>query len=203
MKTNVFIRKKSLKGQSPSLIDALDEPLKPARLVRPEPGMTLVTFIAGVAIGATLLAGMRACERLPQPAVKADCMGCHQKMAYEAYFKGSLDPQAMAAAVLATKSPRLLAAIHVAGEKRTPHTARNTGYRKQNSGAWQTAEIWGPITKHTTITEQALIAELAIETHVKEEGNIVRGINAYGGERDKKDGQYAYNVLEELARRTP
>jgi hypothetical protein len=75
---------------------------------------------------------------------------------------------------------------------------RNTGYKGHYSGAWQTERTWGKVTSN--ITDQALIAELALDTHVKDEKDIIRGLNAYGGQKDKVNGAYAYTVLEELRR---
>jgi hypothetical protein len=119
-----------------------------------------------------------------------------------AYFrkhgnKGST-PDQLATAVLMTKSYRVLAAIHTAGERNSPVTARHTGYKGRYSGAWQTSAHWGKVTGN--VTDQALIAELALDAHVKEEGGIIKGLNAYGGESNKAKGKYAYTVLAELER---
>ena len=166
------------------------------------PLATVALLGIGAIMGMALLTGLRACEREPMPAViKHDCASCHNKtMAMIRYFKNKnvKSPEEMAEAVLKTRNPRLLAAIHVGGEKKTPHTAINTGWKGKYSGAWQTHERWGKITKHSTITEQALASELAIETHTAEQKDIIKGLNAYGGESDKKNGKYAFNVLREL-----
>lgn len=134
------------------------------------------------------------------------CIECHnRKNAMVDYLKRNKvkSPQEMAEALLATRNGRILAALHVRGEKKTPHTAMKTGYKNRYSGAFQTHESWGKITKNTSIAEQALIAEVALTTHVTEEKSIIKGLNAYGGHKDKINGAYAYNVLDELQRFVP
>lgn len=162
----------------------------------------LVSSMATIIILLTL--SIKGCsDSYKNPPKQLNCQGCHGlKVKMVEYFKTNKvkSPQEMAEAVLKTKNPRLLAAINVGGEKKTPHTAISTGYKNQYSGAWQTADNWGKITKKTSIADQALIAELALETHVSEEKDIIRGLNAYGGESNKTRGQYAYAVLKELQR---
>jgi len=141
----------------------------------------------------------------PSPPQK-QCIECHnRKNAMVNYLKRNKvkSPQEMAEALLNSKNGRLLAAIHVRGEKATPHTAMKTGYKNKYSGAFQTHDSWGKITKDTSIAEQALIAEVALTTHVAEEKSIIKGLNAYGGHKDKVNGAYAYNVLDELQRFVP
>lgn len=151
----------------------------------------------GMVFGMFVVTGMKSCEK---PQQLSDCMTCHRKVAYTKYFQGSLDPQAMATAVLATKSPKLLAAMHVAGEKRSPHTSRKGGRGGKYGGAWQTGPHFGKVPD--SVTEQALIAELAIGTHFADaKGDMVKALNGYGGDKTKK--QYAYNVLRELEENVP
>jgi hypothetical protein len=161
---------------------------------------TRIGFICfGIMIGMGILGTFKTCVKEPQPAVA--CMTCDQKQKdMTSYFKSKKvkSPEQMAEAVLKTRNPRLLAAIHVGGEKRTPHTSMNTGYKNRYSGAWQTSDHWGKVNADTSISDQALIAELAINTHVTEEKDIIMGLNAYGGERNKRHGKYAYNVLKEF-----
>lgn len=165
---------------------------------------TMTIFSVGVSLGMVLIVAIKSCDTEPKPAQAAQkCQTCHYVTAHSkmaAYFRknGSKTPEQMATAVLMTKSPRLLAAIHVTGEKNTPPTARNTGYKGRYSGAWQTESRWGKVT--SDVTDQALIAERALNAHVTEEKNIIRGLNAYGGHKDKVNGAYAYNVLAELQR---
>lgn len=112
------------------------------------------------------------------------------------YFKkkGSPTPEKMAEAVLATQSPRLMAAIATVETNGNP-SKRNTGYRKRHCGAWQVnPKDWGPVS-HEAI-KQALQAEGALIAFVKmAKGSIVHGLNRYGG--DSTD-VYAGKVLAEL-----
>lgn len=126
-----------------------------------------------------------------------DCKTCHQKMALAKYFEqaGSKAPEQMAEAVLVTKRPRLMAAIAKVESNGNPHI-RNTGYKNRYSGAWQTGKHWGKVT--ADVTEQALIAEFALESHIKDaKGNLKRGLNGYGG--DSTD-RYSRKILAELER---
>ena len=148
--------------------------------------------------GLMVVAGQSTTPPTPQPAVcHTACSGCHNPMSN--YFRkaGSKTPEQMAEAVLATRNPRLLAAIHVAGEKCTPHTVRHGGYRHRYAGAWQVdARHWGPVSRD--VTEQALQAELVITSLAQEHrGDIRRALNAYGGD---SSGRYARVVLAELER---
>ena len=179
-------------------------------IIRPQPKdyfLPIATLATGIAFGMTLIVAIKSCDvvSIPTPAeaIVSDCRVCHYVTRHakmSAYFRkaGSKTPEAMATAVLMTKSPRLLAAITVKGEKLTPPTARKTGYKGRYSGAWQTEAHWGKVTSN--ITDQALIAEFALDTHVKDEKGIIRGLNAYGGQKDKAKGKYAYEVLAELQR---
>lgn len=112
------------------------------------------------------------------------------------YFrkKGSPNPQAMAEAVLRTKSPRLMAAIATIETNGNP-TKRNTGYRKQHSGAFQVnKKYWGPVS--TNPVQQALQAENALEEFIKQTGSIEPALNGYGGDKTKKE--YSRTILAEL-----
>lgn len=196
--------KKSLQHQDRNIMlpDALiDTDLQPRREASTLEMVCLTAALFFACTTAVLL--VKGCDREPMPAViKSQCVSCHSKEGIMAYYfrkKGVKSPEQMAEAVLRTRNPRLLAAMNVGGEKKTPHTAMKTGWKRQFSGAWQTHDRWGKITKHSTITEQALIAEFALETHVAEQKNVIKGLNAYGGESDLKNGKYAFNVLKELA----
>ena len=128
------------------------------------------------------------------PQVK--CEVCHNRqMGFELYFekKGSLDPKAMAAAVLATKSPKLLAAVHVGGEKCTPHTIRKGGYRGRHAGAWQVNQrLHGRVSADPTA--QALQAEKLL-LKLTEEMPIGKALSSYGGDSTSK---YKNDVFAEL-----
>lgn len=202
--------KKSLTNQTITLKSALiDEDTYYNRHNQNSDAFTKISLICiGILIGMALLAVIRSCDKDPEPIVtRNNCIKCHskeykKKQEMVAYFvkAGSKSPEQMAEAVLKTKNPRLLAALHVGGEKNTPHTSMKTGYKNRYSGAWQTSKHWGKITKNTTITEQALIAEFALKAHVDDEKSIIKGLNAYGGESNRVTGNYAYNVLAELTK---
>lgn len=153
-------------------------------------------------IGATIALTTCVKHHEPQPAVhaKGECNKCHTKIAYVAYFekKGNPTPQQMAEAVLATKNPRLMAAIATAGEKNTPFWIRNGGYKKRHVGAWQMSKAnhkaygktpYDPVGQ--SIQAERLLVDLTNESH-----DIQKALNAYGG--DKK-GRYGRVVLAELS----
>ena len=153
----------------------------------------------GVILGMLVLSGVKKCEMEPQPAIiKRDCGLCHNRtMSMTLYFEraGSKTPEQLAIAVLATKSPRLLAAIHVKGEKLSPYTSRNTGYKKRHSGAWQvSSKDWGTVSKNPT--EQALQAEMIL-IELTNKRPIRQALNIYGG--DSTDA-YSKRVLAELVK---
>lgn len=207
MPNNFTTEKKYLQNQQITPKDALNDYYhRNPESKRNSANIAFVCFFGmiGFALGLACLGlynsyKVKAVENKPvekQPA----CFKCHQKQMLTGYFKRNkvLDPEKMADAVIATRSPRLMAAIAVGGERKTPHTARNTGYKGRYSGAWQTHPMWGKVTKD--VTQQALIAEFALETHVIDQKDIIKGLNAYGGESNKKRGKYAYNVLNEFTR---
>lgn len=131
-------------------------------------------------------------------APQRECAECHNRQAaMTEYFKksGSKSPEEMANAVLATKSPRLLAAVAVAGEKNTPITARNTGYKKRHHGAFQVnPKYWGAVPYDAT--GQAKQAE-RILTELTDEMPIKTALSFYGGDSTDK---YQRRVLAELTR---
>ena len=129
-----------------------------------------------------------------EPEVKEiNCAVCHsRKQSFTAYFErnGSKTPEQMAEAVLATKSPRLLAAIAKV-ESNGNATAKHKVSKAK--GAFQVKErFWGKVSKDPV--EQALQAE-AILTELTETMPIKKALNVYGG--DSK-GRYAKTVLAEL-----
>lgn len=114
------------------------------------------------------------------------------------YFvkNGSKSPEDMALAVLARRSPRLLARIAVVETNGNPHL-RAYGYKKKHDGAWGVnREYWGVVSKDPMW--QAMQAEFALETKTKEaHNNIVVALNNYGGDVSKQT--YANTVLSKLA----
>jgi hypothetical protein len=129
------------------------------------------------------------------------CKDCHHSSRVSRmtqYFResGSPTPEALAEAVLSTKSPRLLAAVSVAGEKNTPYWVRRGGYKKRHAGAWQVNQrIHGRVSRRPT--EQAKQAERILEDLLKEsKGDVVKALNHFGGDTTRR--MYALNVLDEL-----
>ncbi len=133
------------------------------------------------------------------------CTQCHSqrrtaaaqyKAAMRDYFQraGATAPALMADAVLATKQPRLLAAVHVAGEKCTPYTVRHGGYRHRHAGSWQVnSRYWGRVPYSPV--EQALQAD-AILAELTGEMPVRKALSLYGGDHT---GRYADRVLAELS----
>lgn len=156
----------------------------------------LLQMVALTGLGAAALVIFTECQ--PKPKL-TECMGCHRKAAYTAYFQkaGSKSPQEMAEAVLATKNPRLMAAIAKIETGGNPHI-RNTGYKKRHDGAFQIASKHHGKVSHDVV-EQALQAEMVLVGMLSEEKSIIPALNAYAGHTDKKRGRYAYNVLAELS----
>jgi hypothetical protein len=102
----------------------------------------------------------------------------------------------MAEAVLATKKPKLMAAVAVKGERNTPYTVKNGGYKKRHVGAWQVNEKYWGFAGNTPL-QQALKAEAILdELIVASGGNLKKALNAYGGDKTKK--VYARNILAEI-----
>lgn len=187
--------------------DFIDSTKKMDRLNRSETDdIIALAAIGGIGMlsGMLIIVALRGCDK-PQVALKADCKPCHEAKHAEGkrksditdYFRrnGSKSPEKMAEAVLATRSPRLMAAIAVRESNGNPN-ARHGGYRNRHDGAWQVnRSIHGRVPLN--VTEQALQAELVLEEHVKAaNGDIIEGLNAYGGDKSRKT--YAWNVLSEL-----
>ena len=131
-----------------------------------------------------------------------DCQKCHSRELQKRdklanYFRknGSKTPEEMAEAVLRTKSPRLMAAIHVKGEKSTPYWVRKGGYKKRHAGAWQQNESdWGAVPYD--LNAQAIKAENDLEKLITDTGDFETALNKWGGDKSKK--VYAANILREL-----
>lgn len=156
--------------------------------------MTIAGFIAGMFLVATL----QKCSHHPAPVM----LKSHgnpvslREVRMAEYFRraGNKTPEQMAAAVLRTKNPRLLAAIATKGEKNTPYTARNTGYKRRHSGAWQVSRRdWGSV-PHNPV-DQALQAEMIIAELTSNHKSIKKALSQYGG--DSTD-RYQRRVLAEL-----
>ena len=124
------------------------------------------------------------------------CTQCHNRQqAMTNYFRksGNPTPEEMAMAVLKTKSPRLLAAVAVAGEKNTHYKERAGGYKRQHAGAWQVnKKYWGKVPVKPV--DQALQAE-SILTELTQTMPIKKALNYYGGDTS---GDYSRRVLAEL-----
>lgn len=165
------------------------------------------SLLAPLILTAVLFLVMIVKNHRPQPVPHrptAPCSQCHNRHAATAQYKaamrdyfqraGATAPDKMAEAVLATKQPRLLAAVHVAGEKCTPYTVRRGGYRHRHAGAWQVnSRYWGrvpidPVAQ--ALQSEKILAELTGELGVK------RGLSVYGGDHTDK---YANAVLAELS----
>jgi hypothetical protein len=155
-----------------------------------------ITFVAGFEVGKNTLEFNYNHSEL-QP-VQLDCRECHRKVAMTRYFerRGNPTPEQMAEAVLATKSPRLMASIAVKGEKNTPYWTRNGGYKKRHDGAYQMSKAhkkaYGPVPPDPI--GQALQAERYL-SDITSELNIKEALNEYGGD---SRGHYANRVLAEL-----
>lgn len=111
------------------------------------------------------------------------------------YFqrKGSPHPERMATAVLETKKPRLLAAVAVVESQ-----GKTTAYNRKSKakGAFQVKEkYWGKVNRD--VVQQALQADRILdELYNANNGDIKKTLNAYGGDKTKK--QYANLILKEL-----
>ena len=155
----------------------------------------LIVFLAmGIVLGLTLSVLVK--DQKDAPIVNK-CSGCHStKHRFIDYFTraGNKHPEQMANAVLATKKPRLLAAVAVAGEKNTPYTVRKGGYKKRHAGAWQVnSKYWGRVPNDPV--SQALQAERILEDLTGEGKNIRTALSIYGGDSSSR---YANRVLKEL-----
>ena len=109
---------------------------------------------------------------------------------------GNEYPEMSASAVIQTSVPNLMAAVAIKGEKNSPYTSKQGGYKKAHVGAYQVNERYHGYAGATPI-DQALKAEGILENLVIENnGNLTAALNSYGGDKTKK--VYAKNILEEL-----
>lgn len=126
-----------------------------------------------------------------------DCRVCHSKhAAMTEYFRkaGSITPEAMAEAVLATKSPRLLAAVAKVETGGNPHIRRG-GRKGMHAGAFQVnSKIHGRVSMDPV--KQALQAE-AILSELTETMPVKRALSIYGGDPSSR---YHKTILAELVR---
>jgi hypothetical protein len=159
----------------------------------------IAVFIMGTVLGLTITDFKGSVTiKVHDKGVQLDCRECHRKVAMTRYFerRGNPTPEAMAEAVLATKSPRLMAAIAVKGEKNTPYWIRNGGYKKRHAGAWQMSKAhkktYGEVPYDPI--GQALQAERYLSDAASEK-NIKEALNEFGGD---SQGHYANTVLSEL-----
>jgi len=76
---------------------------------------------------------------------------------------------------------------------------RRSGYRKAHDGAFQVnPRYWGRVPKDAK--GQAKQADKILADLLAAENTLVPALNFYGGESDKKEGKYAFNILNELQR---
>lgn len=199
-----YLGKSSLKQQDISLKDCVGNLVVKA----PRNYDHIIMFLVGAILSAAAVLTLKSCVddiHIQPVQAAADCGQCHNR--YTSYFqrKGSPEPERMAYAVLKRgRNSNLLSAIAVAESSADP-SIRKGGRNGKYSGAFQTDPAWGKIKTGKNLTaddvaHQALIAEFALTTHVAEEKDIIRGLNAYGGvrksQRDKH--KYAFNILREL-----
>jgi hypothetical protein len=196
--------KSCLDRQTISIINALDEPLRPARLKR-EGSYDMVAHIGiGMLLMAAIMLSVKGCMKEPQPALNKEvCVGCHQRLAFTVYFQkaGNKHPDTMALAVLATKSPKMMSALAVAGERNTPYTVRKGGWKKRHAGSWQLNErmhrkSYGSVPYNAV--DQALQAEKLLQDLTSMP--IEKALSVWGG--DSTDA-YQQRVLAELERKVP
>jgi len=197
-----MVYKKSLQNQEITLKDTIIDPC----YYHHDEGLRTVAAVGligiGIIMGMVILATVRACDKEPEPvAITQNCSNCHskaykKKQAMVAYFAnaGSKSPEQMAEACLATKKPRLMAAIAKVETGGNSHV-RNTGYKKQHHGAFQVnPRYWGNVPRNATL--QALQAE-AILQELTETMPIKKALSYYGG--DNTNG-YQRRILAELVR---
>ena len=154
----------------------------------------------GMMVGMVAITALKAWDKPERIVITSNinpCGTCHShKVALVKYFDkaGSKTPEHMAEAVLATKSPRLLAAIAKVETGGNTYV-RGGGYKKRHDGAFQVnPKHWGKVPYDAV--GQALQAE-KILTELTEEMPIKKALNQYGG--DSK-GRYAKTILAELSR---
>ena len=160
--------------------------------------VVVALFGMGAAFGMVGITALKACDRDPDPViVQLDCQACHsRKAAMVEFFRkaGSQTPEQMAEAVLATKSPRLLAAVAKVESGGNPHI-RKGGYKGRHAGAFQVnGRIHGRVS-HDPV-QQALQAE-SILSELTETMPIKQALSVYGGDSSSR---YQRQVLAELVR---
>lgn len=162
---------------------------------------TAAVYLIGLTFGLAIATGIAHYRKPAATVTYAPCGMCHgnktnNKAAMVKYFKdsGSKSPEKMAAAVLATQSPRLLAAIAKVETGGNPHI-RKGGYKGRHAGAFQVnSRIHGRVS-HDPI-KQAKQAE-AILTELTETMPIRKALSVYGGDSSSR---YQRTVLAELVR---
>lgn len=132
-----------------------------------------------------------------KPLVNCNASQCHIRVAMIRYFEKRKNPEPvkMTDGVLAvTKKHRTLAAAVVTkGEKNSPITARNTGYKRRHSGAYQVSEKdWGPVPKDAIGQSQQF--EDIMTDLIRGFKNKSDALNQYGG---CTTGKYAEKVMRE------
>jgi hypothetical protein len=160
--------------------------------------MTAIAFAVTICIGAVNSVHNQEIQGIPDHSQlqmeQKRCTECHDKEMEMAQFfskHGSPEPKRMAQAVFATKRPKIMAKIAVTETNGNPHK-RAYGFNKAHDGAFGVnRKDWGKVSKNPT--EQALQAELALDTFLKEKKNMKTALNAYGG--DVSFQTYADKIL--------
>jgi hypothetical protein len=159
----------------------------------------IAIFLIGAVFGMIGLTAVKSCNKqaVPKTAFRKakKCSACHNQMAAMAgYFRkaGSKTPEQMATAVLATKSPRLLAAIAKVESGGNPHI-RRAGYKKRHDGAFQVnGKYWGKVPSDAAgqaLQAEAILAELTTGHGIK------KALSVYGGDSSSR---YQRTILVEL-----
>jgi hypothetical protein len=177
------------------LIQRLNRSVALSETRKSNPFTLIATLAIGVTLGMLLLSTLRSCE--PEPVMAKTVVQQppnHAEMTE--YFKkaGSPVPEKMAAAVMATKSPRLMAAVATVESGGNP-ALRNTGYKRRHHGAWQVnPKYWGKVPRDAAgqaKQSERILAELTEDMPIK------TALSRYGGDSTDK---YARTVLAELTR---
>lgn len=159
-----------------------------------------IGILVAAAIGIGILT-FRSCH-IPEP---AHALATHTTQAstndlqYIAFFRqhGSPEPQRMAQAVLATKRPRVMAAIAVVESNGDPYAIGDNGRAR---GAFQVWSHWGRVPHPDYPALQALQSERILEELIGDEPrrSLLRALSAYNtGRYDSRVGlRYARRVIK-------
>lgn len=159
--------------------------------------LSLMSCIGMIALGSVMFVKGCVMPEYKNPPKQLDCQGCHGlrvKMTEYFHKAGSKTPDHMAEAVLATRSPRLLAAIAKVETGGNTHI-RRAGYRKQHDGSFQVnPKHWGKV-PYDAIGQAKQAEQILVE--LTEEYPIKTALSKYGGDSTNK---YQKRILAELSR---